>query len=135
MKQYQVPFGSAISRAIGKYCCFTGRASRSEYWFWVLFTFIINAIIGTSQGIMIGIYGDESHIAYLCSFVLYAWSLAILLPSWGLTFRRLHDTGRSGWNVCWILLPLIGEIILLVYLCQPSQMDENKYGPVPNVVE
>ncbi|MDE6683037.1 MAG: DUF805 domain-containing protein [Muribaculaceae bacterium] len=127
MYQYQVSFGDAISRACNKYCCFTGRASRSEYWWFVLFV----AIVGWGIGIVFGLTFGTDSFAY--QTIAGVWNLAVLLPTLGLVFRRLHDTGRSGWNWCWSFLPVVGWIILLIYLCQDSQMVENKYGPVPNL--
>ena len=61
-------------------------------------------------------------------------NLALLLPALGLCFRRLHDTGKSGW---WILISLtgIGIFVLLFFFAQESEMRTNKYGPVPNMVD
>ncbi|MDE6717357.1 MAG: DUF805 domain-containing protein [Muribaculaceae bacterium] len=127
MYQYPVPFGEAIRRAFNNYCVFTGRASRSEYWWFVLFT----AIVGWAIGIILGLpLGSDS---FIYQGVSGLWGLFIFLPSLGLCFRRLHDTGRSGWNILWALLPFIGTIILIVYFCQNSQMSDNQYGPVPNL--
>ncbi|MDE7031910.1 MAG: DUF805 domain-containing protein, partial [Muribaculaceae bacterium] len=60
-------------------------------------------------------------------------NLALLLPALGLCFRRLHDTGKSGW---WMLISLtgIGILVLLVFFAQNSEMRANEYGPVPNMV-
>lgn len=127
MYQYQVPFGEAVTRAFNKYCCFTGRASRSEYWWFCLFVAIVGWVLGFFCGL---VFGSTSTVTYI---ITYAWSLFILLPSLGLLFRRLHDTNRSGWNVCWALLPIVGQIILIIYCCQDSQMADNQYGPVPNI--
>lgn len=124
MDQYQVSFGDAIKRAFSQYCCFTGRASRSEYWWFALFNFIVSAVLeavlGTSSNFAVSIIG--------------LWSLVTLLPSLGLVFRRLHDTNRSGWNILWALLPLIGTIILIVFFCKPSDPEANNYGPMPNPI-
>ncbi len=127
MYQYQVSFGEAISRAFNKYCCFTGRASRSEYWWFTLFVALVNWALGLGIGLPAGF--DSVGFNSIESL----WGLVILLPSLGLLFRRLHDTGRSGWNWCWSFPPIIGWIILIVYLAQDSQMCDNKYGPVPNL--
>ncbi|MDE5744727.1 MAG: DUF805 domain-containing protein [Paramuribaculum sp.] len=129
MKQYQVSFGQAISSAFKSYCVFYGRASRSEYWWFQLLCVIVSWII-----LLLGYYviGFDT-TGY--KVVSNLWNLAIFLPSLGLMFRRLHDTGRSGWNWLWAFLPIIGWVILIVYLCKESQMFENKYGPVPNAVE
>ncbi|MNZ89121.1 Inner membrane protein YhaI [compost metagenome] len=59
------------------------------------------------------------------------YSLAILLPSLALVVRRLHDTGRSGWWVLIGFIPLIGFIVLLVFMCTDSDPDTNQYGPNP----
>ena len=142
MYQYQVSFGEAVKRAFSQYCKFTGRASRSEYWWFFLFLSIINIIFSggssffTVKGVFDGTITSEIS-ALLNPFVIASgiWGLIILLPTWGLLFRRLHDTGRSGWNCLWGLLPFIGSIILIVYCCQESQPGENKYGPMPNLTE
>ncbi|MBD5329024.1 MAG: DUF805 domain-containing protein [Bacteroides sp.] len=128
MYQYQVSFLDAVKRAFNNYCCFTGRASRSEYWWFCLFNLIVSWVLGVFCGIIFG--QDNLSVTYYISGL---WNLAVLLPSFGLLFRRLHDTGRSGWNWCWSFLPVVGWIILLVYLCQDSQMQDNQYGPVPNM--
>lgn len=129
MYQYQVTFSEAIQRAFNNYSNFTGRASRSEYWWFYLFGVLVSwgcSLIGVIT------FGSDSAFNGLFSCL---WALAILLPSLGLGVRRLHDTGRSGWNLCWAFLPIIGTIILIVYLCQDSQMFDNQYGPVPNMTD
>lgn len=65
--------------------------------------------------------------------ISYIWGLITLLPGLGLFWRRMHDTGHSGWWWLWSFLPVIGWIVLLVMLCKSSVPAENKYGPVPNV--
>ena len=146
MYQLQVSFGEAISRAFRKYCCFTGRASRSEYWWFYLFTCIIGWV---SMMISVGMnysefsllatdpnYADDPE-AITAIMNIYTFpaiiSLAIFLPSFGLLFRRLHDTGHSGWWWLLTFVPIIGGIVILVFTLQPSQMFDNKYGPVPNL--
>lgn len=138
MNQYQVSFGEAIRRAFSKYCCFTGRASRSEYWWFTLLTTVVSYLI---MGYYFVYSFSETYfytevlspLALTSLIAGYVFGFAILLPSLGLQFRRLHDTGRSGWNILWGLIPLVGAIILIVFYCQPSVPEENKYGPVPNL--
>lgn len=60
------------------------------------------------------------------------YSLAILVPSLAAMVRRLHDIGKSGWNVLLSLIPLVGSIVLLVFLFQRGDQEDNKYGAVPN---
>lgn len=144
MYQYQVSFGDAIKRAFSNYCVFTGRASRSEFWWFMLLTYIVSwalAIPSTVDSIAMlnAVASDPSAIAEMdpsfgvSYYISMLWSLAIFLPQLGLFFRRLHDTGRSGWNWLWSFLPVIGWIILIVYFCKESEPVTNKYGEVPNL--
>lgn len=144
MYQYIVPFGEAVKRAFSNYCVFTGRASRSEYWWWVLFINIVAWVISVpSAGMSMdaidalarGNYQAAFQFGYfnVFNYIGSIWSVAIILPSFGLLFRRLHDAGHSGWNWLWIFFPLVGWIVLLVFLCQDSEPVNNQYGPVPNI--
>lgn len=122
MVQVQVTFKDAIERALKyNYCNFDGRASRSEYWWFALFSFIVGAICelipGTTGSVIGGIV-----------------NLALLLPSLGLVWRRLHDMGRAGGWFFIAFIPLVGWIFLLVWLVQPSQPEANRFGDVPNVI-
>ncbi len=136
MYQYQVPFGEAISRGFKNYCNFSGRASRSEYWWWYLFTAIVGWIIAIpSYGTIFqnAAAGITDVQFTFWTGLDYFWSLFIFLPSAGLFFRRLHDIGRSGWWWLLCFIPLVGIIILIVWLCKPSQPGDNQYGPEPNI--
>lgn len=133
--QRQVGFGEAIKRGFSKYAVFTGRTSRSEFWWWQLFVFILNTILSSVSMPFIMQDFDPSSgmlpMSWYCTNGIL--SLILFLPNLGMAIRRLHDTSRSGW---WVLLNLvccIGWIFLLVWWCQPSQESDNKYGPVPNV--
>ncbi|MDE6484486.1 MAG: DUF805 domain-containing protein [Duncaniella sp.] len=132
MYQYQVSFSDAVRRALTvNYCNFQGRASRSEFWWFFLFSNIVGCIISPLY-----LYsGSSAFLNLIFGIIYYAISLYFLLPSLGLLIRRLHDTGRSAWNLLWWLLPVIGWIVLIVYLVQDSTPSANEYGPVPNVTE
>ncbi len=121
MYQYQVSFGQAVNMALNKYCDFNGRASRSEYWWFALFCFIVGAIAGVIGGII--------NITLLPTICV----LALLLPSLGLGVRRLHDIDKSGWWIFLQLIPVVGTIILIIWFVKESQPVPNQYGPVPNV--
>ncbi len=159
MNQRQVSFGEAIRLAFVNYVNFTGRASRSEYWWFALFTFLIAFPVAIFNQVG-GLVGNIVYIGV---------QVALILPSLGLAVRRLHDIGKSGW---WLLgfyvvnivagavmvvgmLPaiqsgdfegisfapvlggiaicLINSVVFLVWMCKPSVPTENKYGPVPFV--
>ncbi len=105
---------------IKKYALFTGRARRTEYWMFVLFNFIIAFVLGIIEGVL-EIPGILSGI----------YMLAVLLPSIGVSIRRLHDTDRSGWWLLIGLVPLIGSIVLLVFMVMDSTPGENRFGANP----
>ncbi len=139
-------FSEAISTCFSKYATFSGRAPRSEFWWWYLFTWIVGIVLGWVP------------------FVGLIFQLAVLLPTFAVTARRLHDTNRSGW---WQVLPLgamavmgavvattvpdgtgmsstmggtmaIGGVIvlatiilLIVWLASKGTAGDNRFGPDP----
>lgn len=111
----------AIKTCFKKYAEFNGRATRSEFWWFGLFCLIVPFAFGRI-GRNIGYDALE--------VVSDIFSLAILIPSWAVGSRRLHDVGRSGW---WQLLALtiIGLLLLLYWWVQPSQLGANQYGEEP----
>jgi uncharacterized membrane protein YhaH (DUF805 family) len=97
-------FVEAIKVCLTKFVDGKGRASRSEFWYFALFTFLVDMVTG---GIAI--------------FVL-------LLPSITVQVRRLHDIGKSAWALLWILVPFVGLIVLIVYAVRPGDPHTNLYG-------
>lgn len=126
MYQYQVSFSQAVRMAFDSYCRFQGRSSRSEYWWWVLFIFIL----GSALSLLELLLGFSSTAAQATNGLL---SLALLLPGLGLSVRRLHDINKSGWWILLGLIPVAGAIVLIIWFAQNSQMQDNQYGPVPNM--
>ena len=115
--------------ALKKYSVFEGRAQRKEYWFFVLFYMIfgfvltfVDSFLGTAY------YVDGNAVVGLLST---PYGLAMLVPAIAVTARRLHDIGRSGWWILFGLIPLIGTIVLLVFMVLDSQDGENRFGPSP----
>ena len=109
-----------------KYGDFNGRARRSEYWFFILFTAIAGAVGGVLDaifGLRSGSYGGTGPIQGVLQ-------LALLVPSLAVGARRLHDTGRSGWWQLIGLIPIAGWIVLLVFFVQDSH-PANQHGPNP----
>ena len=117
-----------------KYAVFDGRAQRAEYWYFCLFNIIISlilSILGKAIGVFnvtIGTTGNETNILSII------YSLAVLIPGLAVSFRRLHDVGKSGWMLLIVLIPIIGVIWLLVLLARDSDPGDNRYGPNPKVV-
>lgn len=113
-----------------KYAVFKGRARRKEYWFFVLFNVIISFVLTLIDG-MLGTLSVESGVGVLG--VIYL--LAVLLPGIGVSIRRLHDTGRSGWWLLIGLIPFVGAIVIFVFMLLDSTPGENQYGPNPKEAE
>lgn len=135
--QVRVGFGEAIKRAFSKYCCFSGRASRSEFWWFVLFNVLFNWLVGMCFGLLPELlFGVAPHALdnAIITFVII-WGLIVLLPFLGLCCRRLHDIDKSGWYIFVYFVPCVGGILLLIYLLRPSDIWANDYGDVPNLVE
>ncbi len=145
-------FGDAIKSVFSKYATFSGRARRSEYWWFILFSWLVNAAL-----------------TILSAPLAAVWGIAIFLPSIAVLARRLHDTGRSGWlyicvfvfgivfavfagvfsyasllygnyeagctGMSFLGLAVLGTwVYMIVILCQDSQPGANKYGPNPKEV-
>ena len=116
-------FAQAIQSGFANYFNFTGRAIRSEYWYWVLF-----AMLGglATEIIDSAIFASHSSISPLNG----VFDLLIFLPGLGLGIRRLHDINRNGWWVL-ITLTLIGVFLLLYWACQRGTPGPNRFGPDP----
>ena len=115
-------FGEAIQSVFSKYATFSGRARRSEYWYFVLLQVIVTAVLN-------GLYSATESVAF--SAILVLFDLALLVPCLAVCWRRLHDIGKSGGYYFFVLIPLVGWILLLVWMCQDSQPGANQYGPNP----
>ena len=115
-------FTEAVTSAFTKYATFSGRARRSEYWYFALFNMVVGLVLTFIGGM---IFRDKPQM--LSSI----YSLAALIPNLAVSWRRLHDIGRSGgWYFLW-LVPIVGWIILLIWMCTDSQPGDNQYGPCP----
>ena len=127
-------FGEAVKTCFSKYATFSGRARRSEFWFYYLFVIIINAILGILLSIGAAAGGSSGGLGGFGTFVLIVmmiWSLAIILPTISVQVRRLHDTDRSG-GWWWIgLIPFVGIIILIVFWVGEGTRAPNRFGPDP----
>ena len=115
-------FQDAIRSGFRNYVTFSGRASRSEYWYWVLFALLV-AIAGSIIDHTIFPFASTGPIEGLTSLVLFLSGLAV-------SMRRLHDIDRTGW--WWLIaFTVIGIILLLVWACTRGTAGANRYGPDP----
>ncbi len=111
-------YGEAYQRMWQNYVAFSGRATRTEYWK----PFLINFVIGLVLVIL-------AHVLAFLLAVYYLYFLAVLLPALGLTFRRLHDAGHSGWWWLIAFIPLLGSLYLIYLLAQPTSPAADRFGP------
>ena len=95
-----------------------GRAGQAEFWLWILVMFIVSTVLG--------------FVPKIGSILSLIWTLAMLLPSLGVTARRLHDRNKSGWTILITLIPFIGALILLIMCIPEGDKDENKFGSAIN---
>lgn len=120
-------FGQAISSVFKNYANFNGRARRSEFWFFALF----NLIIYLAASVINYLIAGSSDTTSIIGIIYLLYSLATILPSLAVSWRRLHDIGKSGAYILFILIPLVGWIFLLAWFVKDSDMGENRFGPNP----
>jgi uncharacterized membrane protein YhaH (DUF805 family) len=118
-------FVEAVQSCFRQYVGFTGRARRSEYWWFVLFGVLVSIVTGLLD-VMLGTMNDDTNVGVIGTIA----SLALILPSLAVAIRRLHDTSRTGWWILIGLIPIVGWIILIVFYVQDSHPD-NEYGRSP----
>ncbi|MBU1586855.1 MAG: DUF805 domain-containing protein [Actinobacteria bacterium] len=128
-------FFESIKTVFRKYAEFGGRASRSEFWWFALFSALVSMALSALNIRTGGAYGFDygdgtygfgamrdlmSNTILLGSSLSGLWSIAVLLPSLAVTVRRLRDAGRRWTELFWVLLPIAGIIVLIVHLCDRS---------------
>lgn len=119
-------FSEAVKICFLKYATFSGRASRAEYWWFAWFYFLVIMFL-----VLISIFFANSKSAAAIILMIYAVSLfSLILPAFAVSVRRLHDIGKSGWWLLVSMIPFLGPLILLYFVCKKSGPD-NEYGEVP----
>lgn len=118
-------FGQAVATCLQKYAVFSGRARRSEYWYFVLAYTIVGFVAGVLDGVIAP--HQEMGPASLIAF------FGLVLPSWAALVRRLHDTDRSGWWSLMMFVPLVGLIVMIIFAIQKGTAGPNRFGPDPLV--
>ncbi|WGY68592.1 DUF805 domain-containing protein [Burkholderia cepacia] len=124
-------FSEAVRTVLNKYATFEGRARRAEYWYFTLVSVILSIVVQ-----IIGAVGREGGlITLLLLGIICLVSLALIIPGIAVSVRRLHDTGRSGWFLLIALIPIVGGILLLVWMCSRGTDGPNRFGadPIPAV--
>lgn len=124
-------FAEAIKICLGKYVTFSGRAGRSEYWVFVLFVLLVTQTVSVLAVTLFG-NGPVGSTPASGSWQTLAFStiamLAFVPPGLAVAVRRLHDLNRSGWWLLISLVPFVGPLVLLVWLCSRGTAMENRFG-------
>ena len=106
---------NAYKAMFANFTNFNGKTNRRNFWLAILANIIVSFVIG----FVTGLFG--------LSFVGIIYALVMMIPSLAMEIRRMHDINKSGWNVLWSLIPLVGFIIVIYLFCQPSVAND-KYG-------
>lgn len=116
-----------------KFATFSGRSTRTEYFSFVLINWGISILLGVGDIVIWAVlFSDISDAPdFACLFSL--WQLAVFIPTWAVTVRRLHDADHTGWNILFLMIPMVGWLILLIMLVEPSDDGPNTYGPSSKV--
>lgn len=123
-----IGFAEAIKRCYHKVFIYEGRATRAEFWYFVLFySLTYMALIGLFATLM---FGAKVATPAIYAVLFGVYSLLVGLPYFAASVRRLHDTGKSGWSLLLALIPLVGILIILYYWIKRSD-DDNSYGSNP----
>jgi uncharacterized membrane protein YhaH (DUF805 family) len=121
-----------------KYAQFSGRARRTEFWYFQLFQMIVAIVLVIPMMVLIVLSTQNSRlldVAMLSALPFCLFAFAGILPSLAIMVRRLHDTGRSGWWYFISFVPLVGGIVLLIFTLLESEPGPNLYGPNPKGVQ
>ncbi|NDV98299.1 DUF805 domain-containing protein [Salipiger sp. PrR002] len=131
-------FTQAVKTCLSKYVTFSGRAARSEFWWFALFVYGGGLLLGLLD---LALFGQTTTVttetsAAVSSQTQFApfssvFGLLVVLPYISVTVRRLHDTDRSGWWYWLALIPLIGIIVLIVWLASKGTPGRNRFGEEP----
>lgn len=130
-------FGTAVKTCFQKYFDFNGRASVAEFWWFVLFQFLVSVVIAILVVIVAALMGafaqDASGAIAASIIILFVFAgivaIAVGLPLYAAQARRLHDMGQSGW---WVLLNFVSlGLVPLIMAAFPSQPYANEWGPEP----
>jgi uncharacterized membrane protein YhaH (DUF805 family) len=114
-----------------RYADFRGRSRRREYWMFTLFIILVALVLAVPAAILGGFDEQGSGIGLIPLFIIGIFSIAIFIPSIAVQVRRFHDQDRTGWLVLLGLIPYVGGLIVLVFMCLPGTRGDNRFGRDP----
>ena len=115
--QPMMSFGTAISTVFRKYAEFDGRATRPEFWWFILFATLVTSALGALNRLT-----PDGVITIGTSFAS-VWAIGILVPTLAVAVRRLRDSSRRWTELFWLLVPIVGPALLIVRLCEPTKSE------------
>ena len=111
-----------------RFADFSGRSRRKEYWMFTLLNLIVGFVLGLIGGILGG--GSEGG-SMMGNAIIGLYMLIVIVPSIAVTVRRFHDQDKSGWFVLLAFIPLVGSLIVLVFMCLEGTRGSNRFGDDP----
>ncbi|WP_159499779.1 DUF805 domain-containing protein [Microbacterium sp. 18062] len=135
---YKASFGAAVSRYFRNYAVFSGRASRSEYWWVALFNAIVFIVLIVG-GVLLGGIGatprasggsEPGPLFAIAGVLMVLFVLGTIIPALSLGVRRLHDANLAGWFLLLGLIPSLGSILLLIFAVLPSSPAGSRFDRV-----
>ena len=100
-----------------EYICFEGRVDRERFWFFMAIPLLASVILSSC-----------GKVGSIINAIIW---LGLLLPTLGMWVRRFHDIGKKWTSLLIALIPLVGQIIVIVWACRPGQLEDNEFGPNP----
>lgn len=123
---------SSMFLPLKRYADFRGRSGRKEYWMFLLFQIMVSIAVNLVS--FIGASMDSSLVAGLAAIVSVVFGLAMFIPGLAVSVRRMHDIDKSGWQLLWAFVPLVGAIILIIFMAKQGTTGPNRFGPAPTSV-
>jgi len=123
-------FAEAVESGVKRFVDFNGRSSRSEYWYFFLFTFLFGLVLSICSSIAVAVGHGPNGTSGAFTVIGYLVDLVFFLPSLAVFVRRMHDSNRSGW---WYFLAFtgVGLIPLIIWLATRGTIGENRFGADP----
>ncbi len=125
---------TAVKACFSKFATFSGRAQRSEFWWFVLFVWAMSIVLSIVDSTLFGTVvrtGNSFYASTNTPIFSGIFSLVVVLPNLAVSVRRLHDTDRSGWWLLIGLIPLVGLIVLIVFFASKGTDGNNRFGSDP----
>lgn len=123
---------SSMFLPLKRYADFQGRSGRKEYWMFLLFQIMVSIAVNLVS--YIGASMESSLVVGLAAIVSGVFGLAMFIPGLAVSVRRMHDIDKSGWQLLWAFVPLVGAIILIIFMAKQGTTGPNRFGPAPTLV-